>query len=102
MLMKRYDPVLMRGTEDVFRASLYFQALEQKPKDKIYAVGLGAGNKTLFTRHYVSGKSKNGAQKLNGDLEKSCYLASNAGFVSREITTFHSDGYTTNVCRICY
>lgn len=85
MLMKRYDPVLLEETGYVFRASLYYQALEQKPKDKIYSVNYQGGNKTLFTRHYVSGKSKKGASKLNGDLEKSCFLASNAGFITKEI-----------------
>jgi len=56
MIMKRYDPILYKYTGDVFRANLYFHALENKPKDKIYSVDYGGSSKTLLTRHPVSGK----------------------------------------------
>ena len=56
MIMKRYDPVLLKYTGDVFRANLYFHVLENKPKDSIYSVDYGGSSKTLLTRHPVSGK----------------------------------------------
>ena len=56
MLMGRYDPILMRETGKVFRCTLFFHALEQKPKDKIQSVDYGCGTKTLLTRHLASGK----------------------------------------------
>ncbi len=43
MLDDRIDPVLLKSTGKVFRASFYFHALEQKPKDKIYAVDYKSG-----------------------------------------------------------
>ena len=75
MKMKRYDPVLMKYTGDVFRANLYLHMLDSKPKDKIYSVDLGCASKTLFTRQPVAGKNKRGAIKLQGELEKSALLA---------------------------
>ena len=97
-LYKRYDPTLLRCTGEVFRANLYFHALEQKPKDKIYSVDLQCASKTLFTRHPVSGKQRNGAIKLFGDLEKSAVLASNAPFITNEMMAEHCDGDNMYIC----
>ena len=41
----------MRETEPVFRATLYFHALENKPKDSIYSVDLNCGTRNIFMRH---------------------------------------------------
>jgi len=73
--MNRIDPFLLHKTEKVFRANFYYSALENKPKDKIYAVDLQGSSKTLFTRHLVAGRKKHGAIKFMAELEKSAMLA---------------------------
>ena len=35
MMMDRIDPITLVATGKVFRANLYFHALENKPKDKL-------------------------------------------------------------------
>jgi hypothetical protein len=52
----------------------------------------------LFTRHPVSGKQRNGAIKLFGDLEKSAILASNAPFITNEMMAEHCDGDNMYIC----
>ncbi len=56
-------------------AILYYYALEQKSRDKAYAVGHNEATKTLLMRHPKEGKQDNGAGKIAGEMEKSAFLS---------------------------
>ncbi len=74
-MKRRIDPYLNEDVGEVFCATLYFHCLENKSKDKVQAIDLGSGKKTMLTRHLVAGKKKHGGIKFMGDLEKSALIA---------------------------
>ncbi len=70
-----YDPVSGKKTGNVFMAVIYYYALEQKSRDKVYAVGYKEATRTLLMRHPKEGRQANGAGKVAGEMEKSAFMS---------------------------
>ena len=91
----------MESTGKVFQSIFYYQALDQKPANRIQATNFQNSTKNLLMRHNVAGKSKQGSVKFLGDLERSALLSGNCPFLTNELAMTHCDESFFFVCKVC-